>query len=456
MKVREVNLLKEIESLGYEAYIVGGAVRDLLMGSESSDIDIATNCPMETLEANFRTHNVGTSKQHGTLVVLYEGDVFEVTQFRKDGDYSDGRHPDSIETTSDFREDAKRRDFTINALGMTHEGEVIDHVNGMVDIKDRIVRCVGDPNERFAEDHLRMVRAARFASLNGFVLDKHTRIAARKHHKKINTVSRYRLVGEIKKAADGRTGGQFVRFLLHLDEMKLLSQLMPELVALKFFRHDLQHHPEGPTVFDHCIKCVEILGADTDYITKMAVLLHDVGKAISFQDNNYGWKLTYHGHGKAGVPIVENMLDRLGFSNYAIEAAAFATEHHMKFHHILEMKPSKIHRLVSNPYYKVLEVVAWADEFSRGETFMYRGEFKKKMDKIKDLCTRWEARDIPQQRNKIVDGNHVMRLTGMKPGPQLGQVIKKAETRILDEDIDPNGAKADELIMEIYHEVEDR
>jgi hypothetical protein len=150
------------------------------------------------------------------------------------------------------------------------------------------------------------------------------------------------------------------------------------------------------------------------------------------------------------------MMDRLGFSNSAIEAAAFATEHHMKFHHILDMKPSKIHRLVSDPHYKVLEVVAWADEFSRGEAFMYRGEFEKKMKKIEDLCERWESRDIPQQRNKLVDGNHVMRLTGMEPGPALGKIIMEAETRILDEDIDPNGPDADELIMEIYHEAQNR
>lgn len=457
MQVHEVELLKEIESLGYEAYIVGGAVRDFIMGRESSDIDIATNCPMDVLESNFRSHNIGTSKEHGTLVVIYKNDLFEVTQFRKDGNYSDGRHPDNIEITSDFREDVKRRDFTVNALGMTHDGKIIDYVDGIKDIENRIIRCVGDPIERFNEDYLRMVRAARFAAIPGFKLDRSTRLAARKLYKNIKEISKYRLVSEIKKAANGKSGRQFNAFIQHLDDMKLLYQIMPELVTLKYFRHDMEHHPEGPTVFDHCLSCAEILESNTDYIIKMAALLHDVGKAVSFQEDKYGWKLTYHGHAKAGVPLVESMLDRLGFSNYAIEAISFATEHHMKFHHILEMKPSKIYRLVTHPYYEVLEKVAWADEFSRGETFMYRGEFEKKMKKISDLCDRWKTNSIPSQRKeKIVDGNYVMKLTGMPPGPKLGEVIKRSEARILDENINPSSKEADELIMEIYHEVGDR
>jgi tRNA nucleotidyltransferase/poly(A) polymerase len=434
-----VSLLLRIEALGdFQAYIVGGTPRDLIIPQISNDVDISTNCPMEVLEENFRTFNIGKSRNFGILSVLYEGETFDVAQFRSDGDYSDGRRPDSITIVQDFKEDAARRDFTINSLAMDSRGGTIDYFSGIPDIRQRIIRAVGDPTERFKEDHLRMMRAARFASMDGFTIENRTRRAIRKLFRLISKVTPERIHGELVKAAS-KSGPQFAKYILVLDDLKLLYQILPEVHAMKYFRHDLQHHPEGPTVFDHSIECLRTMN-DEPYQSKLAALLHDIGKCICFQEDKYWWKMTYHGHEKCSEPLVEGICNRLKFSSLDKEAMMFAAKNHMKFHEILKMKPSKIARLVSHTDFDTLLDVAKADEFSRGEKFMYRGEFDKVIKKVLEIRDRWESRVINSYLN-LVDGNRIMKLTGLKPGPNVGIIKRSVENRIMDEQLDPADEK---------------
>ena len=442
-----VSLLLRIESLGdFQAYIVGGAPRDLIMGIAPDDIDIATNCPMEILEENFRTFNIGKSKEFGILSILFQGQSFEVAQFRSDGKYSDGRRPDDITIIQDFREDASRRDFTINSLAMDSKEGIIDYFNGREDIDRGIIRTVGNPIERFKEDHLRMMRAARFAAMDGFRIEKGTRRSIRKLFKLINKVTPERIHGELVKAAS-KLGPQFARYILILDDLKLLYQILPEVHAMKYFKHDLQHHPEGPTVFDHSIACLEVM-YDEPYQSKLAALFHDTGKCISFQEDKYWWKMTYHRHEKYSEPLVEGICNRLKFSGLDKEAMMFAVKNHMKFHHMLEMKPSKIARLVSHPDFDTLLDVAKADEFSRGERFMYRGEFDKIIKRIYKIRDRWESHVINSYLN-LVDGNRIMELIELEPGPIVGKIKRAVEDRIMDERLDPADLKlVDKIILE--------
>jgi tRNA nucleotidyltransferase/poly(A) polymerase len=441
-----ISLLKDIKSLGYKAYIVGGTPRDIMLGEELNDIDIATNCPIEILEESFHTHNIGQSKNFGILSILYKGKSFEVAQFRADGKYFDGRRPDSIEMVNNFKDDVARRDFTINSLAMDSEGEIIDYFSGKDDIVNKIVRTVGDPYERFQEDYLRMLRAARFASADQFIIEKKTRQAIRKLFRLINRIAPERIREELIKSAN-KSGPQFAKYILILDDLKLLNQILPEVAATKYFRQDLIHHPEGPTVFDHIIACLKVM-TDEPYQSKLSALFHDVGKCISFQDDVYGWKTTYYRHEMASEILTEDICDSLKFSTSDKEAMLFAAKNHMKIHKVLKMKPSKVARLTNHIHINTLLDVARADVFSRGEKFMYRDEFNKITKKMYDIKDKWE-KHVSNHILKLVDGKHIMEVTGLKPSRSVGIIKKEVENKIIDEQLDPNDIELiDKIILE--------
>lgn len=227
-------LCADIVSRGFEAYLVGGCVRDIVMESlgvienaNVHDIDIATNMPIKELKGTYRTAS-NNGEAHGTILVEYGGVYFEVTQFRCDGGYSDGRHPDSVQFTSSFEEDTLRRDFTINAMGLDHEGNVIDYNGGINDIKNNVVRTVGNPNERFSEDVLRIIRAVRFAVRFNFTIEDETGIAMMINMARLTGIARERIGDEIKKAASYGPV-EFHNFLDILTGYGLQSVIDPDI-----------------------------------------------------------------------------------------------------------------------------------------------------------------------------------------------------------------------------------
>lgn len=455
---KAMSLLRTIESFGdYKAYIVGGALRDLYRneGHNIKDVDISTNCPTDVLSAKLTTFELGRSAEFGIIGVRFEGEFFEVAQFRSDGEYKNGRRPSYVTLVDDCREDLKRRDFTINALAMGTDCQIIDIVGGIPDIQDRIIRAIGKPEDRFQEDYLRMVRAARFGSLEGFTIEKLTRRAIRRFSHMVKKVTPERITIEFRKAAMG-PGKSFAKFILLLDDLKLLSKILPEIHALKYFRQDLNHHPEGPTVFDHTIKCLECVG-QISWKSNIAILFHDVGKAVSFQEDKYGWKLTYHDHASVGAKMTHYILSKRFYLNNAdTRDIVYAVENHMKFHKILEMKPAKIARMVSHPAFDTLSHVAWADEYSRGEKFAHYGTFSEKLQKAVEIKDKWENR-IVNPSNKIVDGNRIIELTGLEPSRIVGEIKEAVENRIMDEELDPsNPGLVDFLILEEKTKLEEK
>ena len=431
-----VKILVALNKSGHKAYIVGGAVRDVILGLESHDYDIATNASIETIQKLFkRTYDVGKSKDFGILTVPVGGFAFEVAQFRQDGKYTDGRRPDSISVAGSFEQDAERRDFTINAMGINARGEIVDYFDGKKDIKNKVIKTVGDPRERFGEDYLRMMRLPRFAAKLGFDIEKDTAKAAQKLSANITELPAERVRDELMKAAS-QSGDKFADYIIQLDKLKLLKHILPEVMNLKWYKENLRHHPEvrgkGGSTFSHVLAALQTSSV-ADPIANLAILLHDIGKGVTLTQVDGLPK--YLGHAKASVELVKDLAKRLKMSTKDKEALLFAVGNHMKFHNILGMKASKIARLVNDDNWDVLVAVAHADEFSRGESFRHAGDFQKTVDKAIEIKNKFGMVTVNKQL-KLVDGGHVMKLTGLKPGKKVGEIIKVVTDWIMDNNIE--------------------
>jgi tRNA nucleotidyltransferase (CCA-adding enzyme) len=426
-----VDVIKKINKAGYKAYIVGGPVRDITLGKQPKDIDIATNAPMDILAKMFKVYDIGKSKDFGIVTAKHGGFDFEIAQFRNDGKYLDGRRPEKVTITGSFEDDAGRRDFTVNAMAINAKGEIIDHFDGRKDIKDKILRTVGNPYKRFGEDYLRMLRLPRFAARLGFDIDPETKKAVQKLSPKILDMSAERIRDELMKAAS-QSGEKFARYIRILGELKLLRLILPEVMNLKWYKENLQHHPEtrgeGGTVYAHVMKALET--SDTkNPIKNLAILLHDVGKGVTLSHEK--GLPRYLRHAKKSVELVNDISDRLRMSKKEKNALLFAVGNHMKFHNILGMKASKIAKLVGDDNWDVLVAVGKADEYARGEAFMHKGEFEKIIDKAVKIKEKFGMKTV-NKTLKIVDGKEVMELTGLAPGPEVGKIIRKVTEWAMD------------------------
>jgi tRNA nucleotidyltransferase/poly(A) polymerase len=331
------------------AYIVGGTVRDLILNRVPKDIDVCTNVPIDVIESLFLTHDIGANKTFGILVVEYKGDNFEIAQFRTEDVYSDGRRPDKVTFVSTFKEDATRRDFTINSLAIDYEGNILDYYNGIEDIKNGIIRTVGDPDVRFKEDYLRLIRAIRFSCTLRMVIESNTITSIRNNAHNITNISQERITSELLKMANKK--GTFFAFgIITLLSTKLLQYVLPEIYLMNNFEHSPEHHPEG-NVLVHTIAAL-VTNEIKDPILNWCILFHDVGKIKTFE--LMGGKITYHKHDIVGSKMIHEIAERMKLDNNTRDAMKFCAKNHMKIHGILEMKKSKIIRLMNSPYWDIL------------------------------------------------------------------------------------------------------
>jgi tRNA nucleotidyltransferase/poly(A) polymerase len=308
-------------------------------------------------------------------------------------------------------------------------------VGGLQDLENRIVKAVGNPADRFIEDHLRMIRAARFASQNGFILDPATKQSMKKNSNLVEKVAPDRVRLELVKAAE-KSGEEFARFIMLLEEAGILFRILPEVSILQNFKHNPEFHPEGITVFDHVVVSLE----ETDNmppISKIAVLLHDIGKGVCYQEKEGKDYFSYHGHEHDSMTLAQGILDRLHFSIHAQKSILFAIENHMKFRDILEMKPSKVASIVNHEHFDVLVDVCRADEFSRGEVYASKAEFDEILEKAQKVRDQWTAGMTEKSSKKhMINGNLIMETTGLLPGRMVGEIQRCVESIILDESID--------------------
>jgi putative nucleotidyltransferase with HDIG domain len=361
-----LKIIATLREAGFEAYLAGGCVRDLLLGREPQDYDVATAAtPDVVLEMFPRTFAVGA---HFGVVLVADGDeegygVTEVATFRSDGAYSDGRHPDAVRYTTSAEEDVRRRDFTINGLLLDaerlfpqglHPGRltnlnvptgahtlhaaVIDYVNGLSDLNSGIVRAIGQPAARFEEDHLRMLRGVRFAARFGFELEAETKRGIRSNAAKTKAVSRERVRDELTKML---TEGHARRAFELLDETGLLAEVLPEIARMKGVEQPPQFHPEGD-VWVHTLMLLEQLPAVCSFTLAWGALLHDVGKPPTFR--RAPDRIRFDGHVDVGVAMAAEICRRFHFSNDESRQILALVENHMRFADAPRMKASTLKR----------------------------------------------------------------------------------------------------------------
>ena len=361
-----LHIVEKLRSSGYKAYLAGGCVRDLLLGREPVDYDVATSAtPDVVLDMFPRTFAVGA--HFGVVLVASERGagceegsvaercVTEVATFRSDGVYSDGRHPDQVRYTKAAREDVQRRDFTINGLLLdptklpdapaatptVREGlreAVLDYVGGLADLEAGIIRAIGEPHRRFEEDHLRLLRAVRFAARFGFALEAETAAAMRALAARIHAVSRERIRDELTKML---TEGKARRAFELLDETDLLVQVLPEVTKMKGVEQPPQFHPEGD-VWIHTLMLLEQLEPGCELTLAWGALLHDVGKPPTFRVAPD--RIRFDGHVEVGVAIAGDICRRFRFSNDETHQILALVENHMRFADAPRMKASTLKR----------------------------------------------------------------------------------------------------------------
>ncbi|MBF0493904.1 MAG: CCA tRNA nucleotidyltransferase [Candidatus Omnitrophica bacterium] len=432
--VRE--LLRVLTNHGYEAYIVGGCVRDLVMGIKPADYDITTDCRPERTEEIFRKAGfkaVPTGLKFGTVTVISGKGKYEVTTYRKETLYSDGRRPDKIFFSDTIHEDLKRRDFTINAMAYSPlTEEFIDLFDGLKDIRKKIVRAIGNPEERFGEDHLRMLRAVRFASRFGYKIEPRTSSAIKKLASKIQLISGERVFMELVKMAE-RSGIDFASSLVLLKKTGLLLHVLPEIDKMDKFKHGKDAHPEG-NVWKHTLGTIKSACSPNSTLN-LACLFHDIGKVESFTKEKKGF--SYRNHPLVGVSMIKDIAIRLRMPNELRDILSFTAENHMKVFRFAEMKTSNILKLITHKYWDVLYAVVKADALSR--LGAYEKEHWKKIDhKIKRLKNEYKTKSRYEKIRKTINGDLVMRVKKIPSGKKVGECIEKTVEWIIDNSIDLN------------------
>lgn len=331
------SIIGRLRSAGYQAFLVGGCVRDLLLGTDPKDFDVATDAtPSQVLQLYPSAQQVGA---HFGVILIRD---VEVATFRSDHAYSDGRRPGEVRFETNPKEDALRRDFTINALFLdTGTGEILDFVGGRADLEAGIIRAIGDPEQRFREDYLRMLRAVRFAARFGFRIEPETAAAIRSLSSNARHIAAERARDELVRILT--EGGARNGFVL-LDELGLLPVLLPEVARMKGVEQPPEYHPEGD-VWIHTLLMLDGLKNPSPALA-MGVLLHDVGKPPTFRIAD---RIRFDGHVEAGVEIARRILNRLRFSNEDIRQVEALVANHMKFKDAPKMRDSTLKRFLRLP-----------------------------------------------------------------------------------------------------------
>jgi poly(A) polymerase len=418
-------IVQTLRQHGFQAYLVGGCVRDLLLGREPKDYDVATSATPDQVMAIFpETYAVGA--QFGVVLVPFPGEAdpaneetpsptsrtIEVATFRSDMGYSDGRHPDEVRFSSDPQEDVARRDFTINGMMLDPvTGEVLDFVGGRKDLEAKIIRAIGDPERRFQEDKLRMLRAVRFAARFGYTIEPATFSAIEKLAHEIHVVSRERVRDELTRML---TEGQARRALLLLDESGLLAEVLPEISAMKGVEQPPQFHPEGD-VFLHTLLLLENLPQPCPATLAWGALLHDVGKPPTFRVAPD--RIRFDGHVEVGVKMAEEICRRLRFSGDDTEQILALVDNHMRFGHATRMKESTLKKFLRMPRFDEHLALHRADCLaSHGDLTTY--EF-----------AREKLAAIPPEKMRpapLVTGDDLI-AAGYPPGPRFREVLTAIE-----------------------------
>lgn len=409
MKENALKIIHKLQNAGFQSVYAGGFVRDMLMCNEINDIDIATDAKPEQVEALFK-HTIPVGKAFGVIIVMIDDDQFEVATFRNDGKYSDGRRPDSV-VFSSMEEDAKRRDLTINGMFFDPVSDrVFDFVGGQNDIKEKIIRFIGNADDRINDDKLRILRAIRFSIKFGFKMDIETKDAIVRNTKEILTVSQERIFDEIIKILRIRKPKEALEMLSNLGILKFI---LPEVEAMKGVEQPIDFHPEGDT-FCHTIKALSVLPSNTSDELLMGTLLHDIGKppTQTFED-----RIRFNNHDKVGAKMTLELLRRLKCPNEFIDHVVSLVENHMEFRHVKELRESKLKRFMRLPKFEEHMALHTADCLSSHGSLDNIEFLNKKLAEIEPE----EIRPI-----RLVTGNDLINF-GFIPGQIFRTILTEIE-----------------------------
>jgi len=450
LKSTAIAIVRLLQNHGFAAYWVGGCVRDFLLGRKPGDYDIATNAlPAQVEEIFKRTIPVG--RKFGVMIVVENGHQFQVATFRAEADYQDGRRPSKV-SFGDPTADALRRDFTINGLfyDPVHK-KLHDWVGGEADLRARIIRTIGPPAERFAEDHLRLLRAVRLAVQLDFEIESATCAAIKASAAKIKTISAERIRDELikifapatqqsrpssrdRKAVNTPSKSEIrnpkseispaARALDLLHQSGLLQHIVPELEATVHCAQSPDYHPEG-SVFNHLKLMLEYLPPDADPSLPWAVLLHDIAKPRTASTDPRTGAIHFYGHEKIGADMAEAILEGLRFPRKQIEAIAKAVRYHMQFKDALEMRKSTLRRLLMRPTFPLelqLHRLDCLGSHRRLDVYEFLAQQAKELEKKPEI--------IPP----LLKGEDLIAL-GMQPGPAMGALLDEIREKQLQDEL---------------------
>ncbi len=421
------SIIQDLQKAGFEAYIVGGCVRDFLLDKEPKDWDVATNAKPEEIqkvfpdsfyENNFLTVTARTGSKKPELAEI------EITTYRLDAKYSDKRHPDEVKYAKKLEDDLSRRDFTVNAFAMDLNKKIIDLYDGQKDLKNKIIKTVGDAEERFNEDALRMLRAVRFATTLGFTIEKNTTDAIKKNCIWLEAISQERIRDEFVKIIMADNAAKGIELL---RELGLLKYIVPELLDNYGIQQN-KHH-----IYDcymHAVKSLEYTAKKKfNMYVRLAALFHDIAKPRV--KNGEGEEATFYNHEIVGAKVTFQILNRLKFSKKDIEKITKLVRYHLFYYNVDEVGEASVRRLVKNAGPENMEdllKVRMADRIGSGvpkaEPYKLR-HLKYLIDKV--------SQDPISAKMLKINGNDLMSVLGIKPGPKIGQILDILLGYVLDD-----------------------
>lgn len=472
--------MRLLAQLGGDTYIVGGAVRDVVMGLEPHDIDIATAMSIECIQASaIHTYDIGQSMSFGITGVSFQGEEYEVAQFRNDGEYTDSRRPDSVNFNATIEEDSARRDFTINAMYMNADGQIIDLHDGQRDIQKKLIRAVGDPTQRFKEDALRIIRAHRFAARYGFRIEDNTKQAMIKNIDGLKNIAAERISQELIKVA-GYGGVAMARFIEDMIATDVIRYVLPEIVDTTLFDQHYLHHPEGAiafdvqsefkhsapysiskhgrgdnsqyhiengSVFDHIMAALRTYRGNDPLVT-LGILFHDIGKPATAELHPNRDSYKFIGHNTVGIDVFRPIAERLKFSSKMTDAIIFVIKNHMRFH-VIPKKAAKIIPIRQSEFYPILAKVAVADDSCRGEAFDAK-HLNEVFETIERIFETFGAKEEFDTRMKdFVNGHLVMELRPDLVGQQIGDVVNATREFIVEREFKVTKQDVTQFINEV-------
>ncbi len=420
LRDRATEIVRHLQEAGFRAFWVGGCVRDKLLGREPVDYDIGTSALPEETEKLFK-RTIAVGRKFGVMVVVEGGHQFQVATFRAEADYRDGRRPEHVQF-GDAMADALRRDFTVNGLFFDPVREELhDWVGGEKDLRAKIIRTIGAPEERFAEDHLRMLRAVRLAAQLGFRIEAKTLKALKLSAPKIKGISAERIRDELIKLFRPPYAA---RGLELLRRSGLLEQVLPEIAATVACHQSPDFHPEG-SVFNHLKLMLKKMPADAPPSLPWSVLLHDIAKPLTASTDAKTGSIHFYGHEKIGADMAEEILGRLRFPRKQIDEVAQAVRHHMQFKDVPQMRKATLRRLLMRETFPLEMALHRLDCLgSHGDLEVYDQLLKEAVELDKK----------PEIRPPLLKGEDLIAL-GMRPGPDMGRLLGEIREKQLQDEL---------------------